>query len=205
VTASELFRPGLLDGQVVAVVCGGALAKASVEGCAELGADVVALGPGADPDGAVDLLDEAAVGQAFAAAAARHGGLHTVVVDAAGLFAAPPPAGLDPLRGAVDPAWIAARAAASAAMLAAPEGGKLVLLAPAPDAGTHAEATRAALENLARTLSIEWARHGIRITAIAPAARTTPDEVAGLVAYLASPAGDYFSGCLFALSSIDSS
>ena len=126
------------------------------------------------------------------------------MVDAAGLFAAPP-AGLDPLRAAVDAAWIAARAAANAAMIDAPDGGKLVLVSPAPGAGTHAQATRAALENLARTLSIEWARHGIRITAIAPDTETTPAEVAGLVAYLASPAGDYFSGCLFSLSSIDNS
>ena len=202
--ASELFRPGLLDGQVVAVVCGGPLARASAEACAELGAEVVALGPGADPDGALDPLDEAGVTAALAEAAARHGGLHAVVVDAAGLFAAPPP-GLDPLRAAVDAAWIAARAAANAAMIDVPDGGKLVLVSPAPGAGTHAQATRAALENLARTLSIEWARHGIRITAIAPDTETTPAEVAGLAAYLASPAGDYFSGCLFSLSSIDSS
>jgi citronellol/citronellal dehydrogenase len=84
-------------------------------------------------------------------------------------------------------------------MIEAPAGGKIVLLAPPPDAGPHAEAARDALENLARTLSIEWARHGIRITAITPGTATTAGEVASLVAYLASPAGDYFSGCRFSL------
>ena len=44
-------------------------------------------------------------------------------------------------------------------------GGRIVYLAPPPDAGEHADAARAGLENLARTLSIEWARlrdHGRR-------------------------------------------
>ncbi|MDQ6914522.1 MAG: hypothetical protein M3155_01770, partial [Actinomycetota bacterium] len=74
-----------------------------------------------------------------------------------------------------------------------------LVLAPPPGAGPHAEAARAALENLARTLSIEWARHQIRVVAIAPAAGTEAAEVGALVAYLASPAGDYFSGCVLSL------
>lgn len=57
----------------------------------------------------------------------------------------------------------------------------------------------AALENTARTLSIEWARYAIRTTAVLPGDATTDDDVAQLVAYLASPAGDYFSGCAFAM------
>ena len=61
---------------------------------------------------------------------------------------------------------------------------------PPPGAGEHAEATRAALENLARTTSIEWARYAIRPTTITPGAATTAEEVGGLVAFLASPAGD---------------
>jgi citronellol/citronellal dehydrogenase len=198
-SSSDIFRAGLLEGQVIALVCGGPLAAAAVEACADLGARVVALGPGADPERAVDPLDEAAVAAALADAAARHGGLHTVVVDAAGLFAAAPPGGLEPLRAAVDPAWIAARAAASAAMIEAPDGGKIVVLAPPPDAGSHAEAARDALENLARTLSIEWARHQIRIVTVAPGATTAPDDVGAVVAYLASPAGDYLSGCVVSL------
>jgi hypothetical protein len=86
-------------------------------------------------------------------------------------------------------------------MIDAPGGGKIILLAPAPDAGPHAEATRAALENMARTLSIEWARYDVRVTAIHPGARSRAADVGALVAYLASPAGDYFSGCVFSLDS----
>lgn len=198
-SASDLFRPGLLDGQVVAVVCGGPLAGAAVEACAGLGADVVALGPGADPQDALDPLDEPALAAAFADTAARHGRLDTLVVDAAGLFEAAGGEELGPLRAAADAAWAAARAAATAAMIEAQAGGKVVVVAPPPDAGPHAGAARAALENLARTLSIEWARHTIRVTAIAPGRTTAPGEVGALVAYLASPAGDYFSGCRFSL------
>ena len=80
-----------------------------------------------------------------------------------------------------------------------PAGGKVVLLGPRPRDGAHAGALGAALENTARTLSIEWARHGIRTTAIRPGDATPDDEIAELVAYLVSPAGDYFSGCAFAL------
>jgi len=62
---------------------------------------------------------------------------------------------------------------------------------------------RSALENLARTLSVEWARHAITVTAIAPGAATSDEEVAGLVAFLLSPAGDYYSGCRFELGAVE--
>ena len=89
----------------------------------------------------------------------------------------------------------------------------------------HSSAARAAVENLTRVLSIEWARFGIRLTALAagpiatetlrtkypkpvvegvagtvPLGRLgTEEEFAWLVAYLASPAGDYFSGTVLTL------
>jgi NAD(P)-dependent dehydrogenase (short-subunit alcohol dehydrogenase family) len=100
-------------------------------------------------------------------------------------------------RDVLDGAWLALRPAAGA-RIAAERPGLLLLLAPPPaDAG--AEAARAGLENLARTLSIEWARHGIRPVAILPGESTEPEEVAELAAFLASPAGDYYSGCAFRL------
>jgi NAD(P)-dependent dehydrogenase (short-subunit alcohol dehydrogenase family) len=73
------------------------------------------------------------------------------------------------------------------------------MIAPRPDAGAFAGAARAALENLARTLSVEWARYGITATAITPGKATTDDQIAQLVCFLVSPAGDYFSGCRFSL------
>jgi NAD(P)-dependent dehydrogenase (short-subunit alcohol dehydrogenase family) len=93
--------------------------------------------------------------------------------------------------GDLDATFIATRAVANA-WIAAERGGKVVLVAPRDDAPQ-----RAALENLVRTLSVEWARYRITPTTILPGGGH--DDVAELVAFLASPAGDYYSGCTFAL------
>lgn len=191
-----LLRPGLLSGQVVAVAGRtGGLGRAAAAACGDLGAHVEQLG---DEGHRVDLLDESAVREAVAAIAVPEQRLDTVVVDAASTFVASPAPGLDPLRSAMAAAWSVVRAAAVEVMIDAPGGGKVVVLAPTPDAGEHARAARSAFENLARVLSIEWSRYAIRVTAIAPAHRTRA-AVADLVAYLASPAGDYFSGCVLSL------
>jgi NAD(P)-dependent dehydrogenase (short-subunit alcohol dehydrogenase family) len=80
-------------------------------------------------------------------------------------------------------------------------GGRIVLLAPRPGDAIAAGA-RAGLENLARTLSVEWARVQVRPVAILPGEVTSPAEVAELVAFLASPAGEYYSGCAFELGAV---
>jgi NAD(P)-dependent dehydrogenase (short-subunit alcohol dehydrogenase family) len=98
----------------------------------------------------------------------------------------------------IERAWIAIRAIASGALIPA-GAGRIVLLAPGAAASPHACAVRAALENLARTLSVEWARYGITTTTIWPRSGTQEGELAELVAYLCSPAGAYFSGCRFDL------
>jgi NAD(P)-dependent dehydrogenase (short-subunit alcohol dehydrogenase family) len=169
----EVLRDGLLAGTTVIA----APPTAATGACARLGADVRPLD--------ADLLDEPAV-------EAVVGPCHALVVDAAALFAG---GGPDALRAALDGAWCAVRAAANAAFIPA-GAGKVVLVAPRPAAGEHAEALRAGLENLARTTSIEWARFGITPTALLPGAQTSDPEVAEVVAYLVSPAGDYFSGCV---------
>jgi hypothetical protein len=181
---TPLLRPGVLEGRVVAFAGG---AGRVAELCAGLGADTPAL--------AGDPADEEALG----AAAAALGPVDVLVCDAATPFAAAG-GGLAGLRAAADGTFGAARAVARAAWIGQ-RGGKLVVLAPAPGAGAHAGPARAALENLVRTLSTEWARHAITTVAILPADATTPDEVAELAAFLASPAGEYYSGCAFTLGS----
>jgi citronellol/citronellal dehydrogenase len=189
----DIFRRGLLEGQVVAIASGGPVADAVLAACEALGATVERH------DGAP--LDDAAAATFAAGVVERHGGLNTLVLDAASAFAAAVPGavGADALRAAADPAWAAARAAATAAMIDADGGGKVVVIAPRPGAGARAAATRAALENLARTLSIEWSRYAIRTTAILPGDATSPQEVGAVVTFLASPAGDYYSGCVMDL------
>jgi NAD(P)-dependent dehydrogenase (short-subunit alcohol dehydrogenase family) len=138
-----------------------------------------------------------------------------LVVDAASSFSSAARAPGDrtgaagvALRDCLDDAWHATHAVANAAFIDARRPGRIFYVAPrcrslphaahtgAAESGPgHADAARAGLENLARTLSIEWARYAITTVALAPGAQTTPDELAGVVAYLASPAGAYFSGC----------
>jgi NAD(P)-dependent dehydrogenase (short-subunit alcohol dehydrogenase family) len=119
-----------------------------------------------------------------------------LVVDGAGLFAA------DGLRACLEGVWDATHAVVNQAFLPhgpSPSTRRIVYLAPAPGAGKSAGAALAGLENLSRTLSTEWARYGITVVTIAPGETTAAGEVAALCAYLASPAGAYFSGCLLDL------
>ena len=95
------------------------------------------------------------------------------------------------VRAVLDDGWDAIRGALRDDLL-------ILLIAP-PPGDAHAEAARAGLENMARTLSIEWARRRIRPVAIMPGATTSPAEIAELAAFLASPAGAYYSGCRFDL------
>ncbi len=200
----DLLRPGLLSDVSLLLaaargVRGEAMGDAVEELYETLGARVAGCEPGPSEE---DLLD-ATVGQVVEEA----GGIDLLMVDGASLFRAASRAdggaggsaegsGHAALRACVDAAWNATRATVNHAFLRAAETrGRIVYIAPAPDAGEYAEAARAALENLARTLSIEWARHRITTVTIAPGVTTTAGEVASLVAYLASPAGAYFSGC----------
>jgi citronellol/citronellal dehydrogenase len=103
-------------------------------------------------------------------------------------------------------------------------GGKVLSVTLSPHNGmpgmVHSGAGRAAVENMMRTLSVEWARFGIRLCAVAAGQfdtetlrtkypkevveavpRTVPigrmgteEEMAWLLAFLASEAGDFFSG-----------
>lgn len=123
-----------------------------------------------------------------------------LVWDGAGAFAGR--GGVSGVRAALDGAWLAIRPFARAARGGEGDGGKVLLIAPSPGSA-DAEAARAGLENLARTLSIEWARFGVRLTAVHPGPETAAGDVAELVAFLASPAGEYYSGCLFTLGAAD--
>ena len=133
------------------------------------------------------------------------------------------------IRLNVEGTWLMTHAVAMKAMIPRERGGKIVNVTLSPHHGlpgmAHSSAARAAVENLTRVLSIEWARFGIRLTALAAGAFATDtlktkypravvegvagtvplgrlgteDEFAWLVAYLASPAGDYFSGAILTL------
>ncbi len=107
------------------------------------------------------------------------------------VHAAAQPRDADETRAALDDAWDAIRA-----HKLPPSPGLIILLSP-PPMNAHAHAARAGLENLARTLSTEWARHDTRTVTIHQAAN--PAQTAELTAFLASRAGAYYAGCAFTL------
>jgi len=178
--ATALLRPGVLDGRVVAL--GGGVPETLAAPLRDLGATAEAL-PG--------TRDEEAM------AAAVDPATDVLIHDLRPAFAA---GGHDALRAALDLAWITVRAVANAAFVPGGRGGRIALVAPGSGPGDPALAgVRAAAENLARTLSVEWARHGITPVAIVPGPAGTDAEIAALAAFLASPAGAYWSGCRLSL------
>jgi citronellol/citronellal dehydrogenase len=194
--AASPLRDGLLED--VSIVLAGAgeqgeLAAATATACRALGATVSACSFGAELD--LEAQELAAEREAAAAIAAA-GEPRVLVVDVASLFGG---GGREPLPASLAGAWALTRAVAGPAFLESGAGGRVLLLAPRSGAGAYAGAALAAVENLARTLSIEWARYRATAVAIAPGEDTPAAVVGELVAYLASPAGDYFSGCLLDL------
>ncbi|HEY2258669.1 MAG TPA: hypothetical protein VGH45_03110 [Solirubrobacteraceae bacterium] len=156
------------------------------------------LGAWVDSIGAQVLLDE----DAAAAWAAERRPLHGLVYDGAEPFGRGGASGLDETLRL---AWLATRALANGALIPAEAPAKIVLVAPRAGSGAHDEAARAGLENLARTLSVEWARFGVTVVAVCPGPTTADQELAELVAFLLSRAGEYFTGCRFDLGAVTDS
>jgi NAD(P)-dependent dehydrogenase (short-subunit alcohol dehydrogenase family) len=163
----------------------GETALATAEGCEALGARLerCELARGDDPE------------RAALAALGALGELDLLAIDAGSIFARDADLGQGAIGACLQATWELTRAVANAAFVERERPGRIVFIAPAGE-----PAARAALENLARTLSIEWSRLPVTTVAIAAGARTPAGETAALVAYLASPAGAYFSGCLLDLS-----
>ena len=185
--ATALLRPGVLDDRVVVLGGGGSLGPA-----------LAALGA-ATPVLPVTTDEEAAMAHAQKLLT-THDRIDVLLHDLRPGYGA---GGHDALRATLDTAWITIRAVATTAFIPGERGGRVVVFAPPPrDDDPSSAGVRAAAENLARTLSIEWARHSITTVAITPGAATTDDELSALAAYLASPAGAYFSGCRLALGDV---
>ena len=242
---SRIFAPGLLEGTVCVVSgAGTGLGRESALELARLGATVIGCGRRSEPlDGmveaagplpgtaeavAMDIRDEQVVESLFDRVLERHGRVDVLVNNAGGQFLSPAEA-ISPkgFRTVVElnvvGTWLMTHAAATKAMIPQ-EHGKVLSVTLSPHNGmpgmVHSGAARAAVENMMRTLSVEWARFGIRTCAIAAGQfatetlrtkypkevveavpRTVPlgrlgteEEMAWLIAYLASPAGDFFSG-----------
>ncbi len=172
-----VLREDLLLGMAIAL--GGGVPATIRDALTGAGARVEELESGLD--------DEPAEGWAR-----DHAPLQALVFDARRAFGA---GGPEALRVTLERAWGSTRALANGAFIPSEKGAKIILVAPAAGAGDHVEAARSALENLARTLSVEWARYGVTVTAVMPGERCSDAQLTELVGFLASPAGSYFSGC----------
>jgi citronellol/citronellal dehydrogenase len=246
---SRIFQPGLLDGQVAIVSGGGTgLGRATALELAELGASVVVCGRRREPldetaeaaaDGRVeavecDIREEEEVEGLVDGVLERHGRIDLLVNNAGGQYMTPaeditPKGFRTVIRLNVEGTWLMSHAVASRAMIPEERGGKIVNVTLSPHQGlpamAHSSAARAAVENLTKVLSIEWARFNIKLTALAAGHFATdtlmtkypkavvegvagtvplgrlgrPEEFAWLVGYLASPAGDYLSGAVLTI------
>ena len=196
--ASQLLCAGLLEG--VSVLCAGESGPFGAEvarACSQLGASVHEWDPAGEVTGFdVVCYDGAA---AFARAAGEREALDACLELAWEVTRQTVAAPLLQEQAAHE---VPGGAGDGVAPREEPPGAhptRLVYIAPAAGSSANADAARAGLENLARTLSIEWARHGVTTVAIAPGGHIAASEVGALVAYLASPAGGYFSGCVLDL------
>ncbi len=242
---SRIFRDDLLSGRVIAISgAGSGFGRETSLEMARLGATVIGCGrreepleetaaqaadlPGTFEFEPLDIRDEEAVDRFFDGIVARHGRLDTLVNNAGGQFLSP--AETVSAKGFrtvielnVTGTWLMTHAAATKAFI--PQGsGKVLSITLSPHGGmpgmVHSGAARAAVENMMKTLSTEWARFGIRTCAIAAGQfatdtfvnkypkeivdvidRTIPlgrtgesEEIAWLLAFLASDAGDFHSG-----------
>lgn len=239
-----IFRDGLFANEVVVVTGGGTgigLAVATEMG--RLGARVALCGRRAEPleaaaetlreqgievhHGTADIRSPEAIDAFVGDVLARFGRIDVLVNNAGGQFPSPAehlsPKGFEAVvRNNLLGTWNMTSAVATRALIPQKRG-RIVNVIAAIARGfpgmAHTGAARAGVENLTKTLAVEWAQHGIRVNAVAPGVikttgtaqyppelldmsrRATPlkrlgsaEEVSHLVVYLASRVADFITG-----------
>ena len=235
------LAPDANAGKVALVTGGGTgIGRATARELARTGAKVAICGRRPEPLEAVraelgddclavstDVREPEQVAELVERTLERFGRIDVLVNNAGGQFLAP--AEEISLKGwravhrlAVDAVWDLTRLVAERSMIPNKEGA-VVFIGFSPRRGmaemAHAAAARAAIENLAGSLALEWSEHGIRTVCVAlgniategldgygpervaewerevPLGRLgTPEEAASLIAFLVSLGGGYVTG-----------
>ena len=190
---TSVFRPGLFDGQVALVTGGGSgIGRGIADLLASLGAHVVLASRKLERVQAAAAEIEAAGGKASAVAvdvrnaelvrtvigevAAAHGRIDLLVNNAAGNFYAPSETLTENAWKSVIEIDLYGTFFCSQAVLPvmkAQGGGSIVNISMTLHYRgwplmAHATAAKAGIDALTRTLSLEWAKYGVRMNAVAP-------------------------------------
>ena len=243
---SSVFAPGLFDGKTALITGGGTgIGRCTAHELAALGAHVVICGRREEPLRAtvqeieeaggkaswasLNIRDEAAIEQTVASIAEEHGGIDLLVNNAGGQFISPAAhIRAKGWRAVVDTnlngTFLVTQAVYNASMRS--RGGAIVNVIAEMKNGfpgmAHTGAARAGVDNLTKTLAVEWAADGVRINAIAPgnilssgmttypeamlkaakpmmfgnpmARMGTESEVSAAIVFLLSPASAYTTG-----------
>jgi len=247
---NQLYAKGLFQDEVVLVTGGGTGIGACVaEEVGRLGAKVAICGRRPEPlaeraaqlerdfgievhHATCDIRDPDAVDAYVASVVERFGRIDALVNNAGGQFPSPAltmsPRGFEAVvKNNLLGTFHMTQAVAKQAMVPAQQGRILNVIAQIVrgfPGMSHTGAARAGVENMTKSLAIEWSQHGLRVNCIAPGVIETsgtrqyppellrdaakanplrrlgaPEEVAHLITYMISRYADFITGQTFVM------